>query len=143
ARTGRADPAAGEPALAVVLASIESREPDRLDVARAAQADVQPVPASRQHASPIGWIGSLGLHLLPLLVLLDWSVAPAEIAQPIPVQLVIEAPPPAPAPPPQEAKRPAPDRLASREMGETSTQPDRSATAARDADRPDETQMAA
>src|SRR5438105_13144732 len=78
-------------------APIESREPGRLDPERAAaQPEGPPVPASRQRASPIGWIGSLAIHLLPLLVLLDWSLAPAEITQPppIPVHLVIAAPPP-------------------------------------------------
>src|SRR5207237_1436935 len=85
---------------------------------KAPGAGEQRLPASRQRSSPIGLIGSLSLHLLPLLVLLDWSIAPAELVQPIPVQLVIEAAPP-PAPSVEEPKRPPPGRLASREMGET------------------------
>jgi TonB family protein len=36
--------------------------------------------------------GSLGLHLLPLVVMIHWSSAPDEIADAMPVQLVLEEP---------------------------------------------------
>jgi protein TonB len=69
-----------------------------------------------------GPIGSLVLHLLPLLLLIGWPMRqPAEIA-PIPVQLVIEAPPkatPAPVQPPPKPTQPPPrGRLASEDLGE-------------------------
>src|SRR5690242_18224570 len=48
---------------------------------------------------------SLTLHLLPLLFLARWSVAPVEVPTPIPVRLVVEQPPP---PPPEPAARPEP-----------------------------------
>ena len=64
----------------------------------------------------LGIAGSLGLHLLPLLLLVSWTSAPAEIPMPIPVQLVIEAPPP--PPPAREAQKPPPrGPLASEDMG--------------------------
>jgi TonB family protein len=66
---------------------------------------------------PLGLIGSLALHLLPLLLLLSWTTAPADIPPPIPVQLVIETPP-SPPPAAQEAKKPPPrGPLASEDMG--------------------------
>jgi len=58
---------------------------------------------------------SLALHLLPAVLLVSWSADPANVAETIPVQLVIEAPPPA-APAPEPAK-PASRRLASDEAG--------------------------
>src|SRR5436309_144227 len=86
------EPAFPEPLSTAVMSPTVTDEPARLDLARsAAQTGEQRLPASRQRSSPIGLIGSLSLHLLPLLVLLDWSIAPAELVQPIPVQLVIEA----------------------------------------------------
>jgi TonB family protein len=69
-----------------------------------------------------GPIGSFLLHLLPLLLLLDWQIsAPSEIA-PIPVQLIVEPPPPevkpAPSPPPPKPPSPPPrGRLASEDLG--------------------------
>jgi TonB family protein len=68
-----------------------------------------------------GPIGSLLLHLLPLLLLIEWPMAPPEIA-PIAVQLVLEPPPPAPAPQPvppiPEFKPPPPGRIASEDLGD-------------------------
>jgi TonB family protein len=62
----------------------------------------------------LGLVGSLVLHLLPLLLLVSWASAPADI--PIPVQLVIETPPPPPVA--QEARKPPPrGPLASEDMG--------------------------
>src|SRR5437763_3692523 len=139
----RAEPTAYESARAAVTSHVQSEEPTRLDPERSTvQPDEPRLPASRQRPLSIGLIGSLAIHLLPLLILLDWSIAPAELAQPIPVQLVVEIPPP--APPTEEPQRPPPGRLASKEMGEMAPQPDRAASApARDAEQPDESRMAA
>ena len=78
-------------------------------------------PAARERAPvrPFGLVASLVLHLLPLLLLLHWTSAPAEMPAAIPVQLVIE-PPPLPPPPatPEQQARPPRGRLASEEMGD-------------------------
>jgi TonB family protein len=78
----------------------------------------EPPPPPGRRAPAIGIIGSLGVHLLPLLLLLGWGAAPSEVAAAIPVRLVIEEPPQPPAPEP--APPPASTPLASDEMGETS-----------------------
>ena len=72
-----------------------------------------------------GPVGSLLLHLLPLLLLINWQMStPAEI-EPVTVQLVMEPPPPPPEVkpiPPQPQPKPAPPppsgRLASEDLGE-------------------------
>ena len=66
---------------------------------------------------------SLAVHLSPLLLLLSWASAPAEVVTPIPIELVLEQPPPPPEPKPeQKAEKPPPPpplgRLASADMGE-------------------------
>jgi TonB family protein len=67
-------------------------------------------------------MGSLVLHLLPLLLLIDWPLSPPDETAPIPVQLVFEPPPKAaPAPPQPQPKPPPPPprgRLASEDLGE-------------------------
>jgi TonB family protein len=71
-----------------------------------------------------GPIGSLILHLLPLLLLIDWPMKPPAEVETIPVQLVFEPPPKAaPAPPqPQPQPKPTPPpprgRLASEDLGD-------------------------
>ena len=69
-----------------------------------------------------GPVGSLILHLLPLLLLIDWPMSPPAEVEPIPMQLVFEPPPKAvPAPPlPQPKPTPPPPRgrLASEDLGE-------------------------
>jgi TonB family protein len=69
-----------------------------------------------------GPIGSLVLHLLPLLLLIEWPMgAPPEI-EPVTVQLVLEPPPepqPQPTPPKPEFKPPPPGRIASEDLGDT------------------------
>src|SRR5712692_954086 len=47
-------------------------------------------PAPGQRTSAIGLLGSLGVHLPTLLVLILWSSAPAELPGGIPVRLVVE-----------------------------------------------------
>ena len=72
---------------------------------------------------PLGLIGSLALHLTPLLLLLSWTSAPADLPPLIPVQLVIETPPP-PPPPAREAQKPPPrGPLASEDMGTPEAKP--------------------
>jgi hypothetical protein len=79
---------------------------------------------SDQRRRPFGPIGSLILHLLPLLLLLDWPMhSPPEIT-PIPVQLVFQPPPPPPSPSkprPKPETRLPPGRIASEDLGETQT----------------------
>jgi TonB family protein len=70
-----------------------------------------------------GPIGSFVLHLLPLLLLIDWQMSQPVEPEPIPVQLVLEPPPPEarPAPPqpqPKPTPPPARGRLASEDLGE-------------------------
>jgi TonB family protein len=73
---------------------------------------------------PLGLIGSLALHLSPLLLLLSWMSAPADLPPLIPVQLVIETPPPPPPPPAREAQKPPPrGPLASEDMGTPEAKP--------------------
>jgi periplasmic protein TonB len=83
-----------------------------------------------------GPIGSLVLHLLPLLLLIEWPISPPAEVAPIPVQLVFEPPPqppppqPKPEPPqPQPKPTPPPPRgpLASDDLGDPT---------AKEADRP-------
>jgi len=73
-----------------------------------------------------GPIGSLALHLLPLLLLLHWEMPPPPEVTPIAVQLVMEPPPPeVKPPPPPEVKptppkpetKPPPGRIASDDFG--------------------------
>ncbi|HEX3418438.1 MAG TPA: TonB family protein [Stellaceae bacterium] len=90
----------------------------------------EPLEREPQAARPRWWVrlrgpvGSLILHLLPLLLLIDWPVSPPAQTEPIPVQLVFEPPPkaaPAPPPPvPQPKPTPPPPRgrLASEDLGE-------------------------
>src|ERR1700731_4712600 len=59
----------------------------------------QQVERSRWWSRLRGPVGSLILHLLPLLVLIDWPISPPAETAPIPVQLVFDPPPKAaPAP---------------------------------------------
>src|SRR5207253_630201 len=87
----------------------------------------EPLERVQQADGPGRWgrlrgpAGSLLLHLLPLLLLIDWPMSPPAEVAPIPVQLVIEPPKAAPAPPqPQPKPSPPPPRgrLASEDLGE-------------------------
>jgi TonB family protein len=110
-----------EPRIATMPGLIGSDRAARLDPARATSAEPErPVYSRRRSLLPFALIGSIVLHLLPAVLLIDWRVAPAEVAPPIPVKLVIVPPKPPPAPPPpppRETKRPAPGRLASEDVG--------------------------
>jgi TonB family protein len=110
---GRREPA---PATAIPAAPLPERE--------------RPV-GSRQQRRWFGSIGSLILHLMPLLLLIEWPTRPPAEAPPIPVQLVFQPPPPPPPPPkpappkpppPKREVRPPPGRIASEDIGETKTQ---------------------
>jgi TonB family protein len=85
--------------LAPLAAEIE--EFRQLDPERGAGEPDEPLPAPRRRASGISLLGSLGVHLLTLIVLIAGNSAPAEISGGIPMHLVIEEAPPAPdeAPP--------------------------------------------
>ena len=68
----------------------------QLDAEPSEEEPDEPSAAPRQRASAISLLGSLGVHLPTLLVLMLWSSAPAEIPGAIPVQLVVEESPAAP-----------------------------------------------
>ena len=81
-------------------------------------------PAQERGRAPWqGPIGSLVLHLLPLLLLIEWPMAAPPEITPIAVQLVVEPPPPEPppqpVPPKPEFKPPPPGRIASEDLGDT------------------------
>ena len=65
-----------------------------------------------------GFVLSLLLHSLPLLSLVGWRATPPEVPSPIPVQLVIEQPPPAaPQPQPKPPADPPRGPVASDDFG--------------------------
>jgi TonB family protein len=115
-------------------------EPVRLDPNRAAP-EPEASPMGRQRGLALGLVGSLAVHLSPLLLLLSWPGTPSEIAQPIPVRLVIEQPPPPTKA--QEFKPPPPGRLASDDIGQTASPPPEAAAAAPVASEPPPTRLAA
>lgn len=81
-------------------------------------ADPPPLRSRDRVVTP-GLFVSLALHLSPLLLLVGWASAPADIPPPpIPVQVVFEPPPPAPA---AEKIRPR-GPLASEDMGSPTPQ---------------------
>jgi TonB family protein len=84
--------------------------------------------ADREKVRWLGPIGSLMLHLLPLLLLIEWPMAAPPEVEPIAVQLVLAPPPPEqpqkpvpppPVPPKPEFKPPPPGRIASEDIGDT------------------------
>lgn len=95
---------------APLVADVE--EVPRLDPERSAEALDEPPPAPRQRASAISHFGSLGLHLLVLLGLVNWSNAPAGIPNAMPVRLAFEESPSAPDETP-------PDRPAAETVSQT------------------------
>jgi TonB family protein len=81
-------------------------EVTRLDPTRV---DLCPETTPPKRSAWRGPIGSLLLHVLPLLALISWFRPPLDIPTPIPVQLVIEQPPPPPpAEPQQQPAKPPP-----------------------------------
>ncbi len=69
---------------------VEFEEFLKLDPERSDAGPDEPPPTPRQRASAPGLFGSLGVHLLPLLVLINWSSAPTDTPETFPVQFVIE-----------------------------------------------------
>ena len=109
-----------EPRITTIPGLIGAEGAARLDPARATSGEPErPVHSARRSPLPYALLGSIALHLLPAILLIDWRVAPVEAPPPIPVELVIvrPKPPPPPLPPPRETKRPAPGRLASEDVG--------------------------
>jgi TonB family protein len=94
-----------------------------------------PGPSEREQRAekPRWWVrlrgplGSLVLHLLPLLLLIDWPISPPDEVTPIPVQLVLEPPPQVKPEPPQPSPKPTPPpprgRLASEDLGQPEAKP--------------------
>jgi hypothetical protein len=116
----------------------DRREPDApaaepLGAEAAALPDRERGAASEERRRPWSPIVSLVLHLLPLLLLLEWPMRPPPAVTPIPVQLVFQPPPPPPLPKPapkpmpkpapkpklKPETRPPPGRIASENMGAT------------------------
>jgi TonB family protein len=95
------------------------------DPARLAPAERFAPATSPERKRWLGPLGSLVLHLLPLLLLIEWPFAAPPETEPIPVQLVFEPPPPPPPPPPQpvppkpQFKPPPPGPIASEDLGNT------------------------
>lgn len=75
---------------------IEVEEFAQLDPARSTGELGEPHPAPRWRASPISLLGSFGVHLLTLIVLITGNSAPAEVSGGIPMHLVIEEAPSVP-----------------------------------------------
>jgi TonB family protein len=98
------------------------RRDDETNVVRASRISEPEVEKQGWWAQLRGPVGSLVLHLLPLLLLIDWPMSPPAETDPIPVQLVIEPPPKAAQAPPQPQPKPIPPpprgRLASEDLGE-------------------------
>jgi TonB family protein len=100
------------------------RREDRNDALRSPE----PLEREQQADKPSWWsrlrgpVGSLVLHLLPLLLLIHWPMSPPAETAPIPVQLVFEPPPKATPAPPQPQPKPTPPpprgRLASEDLGD-------------------------
>ena len=104
-------------------ATAERREPVlafRRAVGGAPEDRPRPVAAARGGRPAWGALGSLGLHLAVVFVLLfhpPLGNRPAPEVPPIPVALVVMPPKPKPLPAPPKPKPPPPGRLASVEMG--------------------------
>jgi TonB family protein len=137
------DGAPAEPRLKTGPLLVGFDEPEGLEPDPAPVAPTQSAPP-RRRTLPFGLAGSIAVHLLPLLVLVNWSGGPAEDAAPIPVQLVLEEPPPAPRPPP--APKPPPPKpagpLASVDIGEPAGKPDTTEPLTPQAAEPQEPQVA-
>ncbi len=115
-KTAFPDDGRSEPVLVAAPRLAEFAEAMRLDPTRV-DVDLKVQPPERRLCW--GPIGSLLLHLLPLLAISGWPRTRTEIAMPIPIQLVIEQPrlPPKPAESKPAAKPPS-GRLASDDFAE-------------------------
>ena len=105
------DPGRPEPALpAIFLREAAGESP----LSIAGRATEKPERTRNTRSLSFGMAGSLALHLLPLLMFVSWPSAPEDLPETIPVQLVVETPPPAAAPQP-----PRRQRIASDDVGPT------------------------
>jgi len=112
--------------------SLSSGRPEGGSVGRgddSALRSPEPLEREQQVDKPSWWprlrgpIGSLVLHLLPLLLLIHWPMSQRAEVETIPVQLVFEPPPKGAPAPPQPQPKPIPPpprgRLASEDLGAT------------------------
>lgn len=109
-----------EPAFDAAPVFVEFGEPARLDPKRIGLTWEIPPPV-RRGLRPLSPVGALLLHLLPFLLLVTWPTTANDGPALIPIQLVIQEPPPPPQPTqeaPQPPKPPPPGRLASEDMGD-------------------------
>ena len=114
--------AVAETDLDVALCPIAVAEPEPLDAPPLATAPTW-LAARRARIATRGLLVSIALHVMPIAGLLAWPAAPPQVPAPIPVQLLVEQPPPIP-PPLQEQKPPAPGPLASQDSGKVAAPPD-------------------
>jgi protein TonB len=120
--TGLPDDGKHEPLFAAAArpVPVDSAEVAPLDPTRL---DFGPDPPPPKRSTWRGPLGSLLLHLLPLLILVGWPGTPLEMPPPIPIQLVIQQPPPPPSPapqpsPPAPSAKPPPGLRASDDFGQ-------------------------
>ncbi len=110
-----------EPAFSLAPVLVEFDEPARLDPKRIGLTWEIPAPV-RKGLRPLSPVGALLLHLLPFLLLVTWPTTANEGPALVPIQLVIQEPPPPPPAPapeaPQPSKPPDPGKLASEDMGD-------------------------
>jgi TonB family protein len=105
-----------EPVLASSAPRGEFDEVIRLDPTRGG---FEPEPPPVGRGWPRGPIDSLILHLLALVMIIGWpSQTPANIPAPIPVELVIEPPPPSQMAEPKPPANPLQGRRASEDIAE-------------------------
>lgn len=109
-----------EPSFASAPFFVEFGEPARLDPKRVGLTWEVPPPV-RTGLRPLSSFSALLVHLLPFLLLITWPTATNEGPALIPIQLVIQEPPPPPPPvpeAPQPPKPPTQGKLASEDMGD-------------------------
>lgn len=106
-------------------------EPPLLDLARAVDEPELRTTGQDRRDWIVDLTAAVGVHLLSFLIFMYWTAAPAEIAAPIPVTLVLEKPPPKPEPPPElkAETKPPPGRLASADLGDPAAKPAKPAAA--------------
>lgn len=100
-------PWAWEPAEPLFVGFEDFTEFDELDSERLEDPVDESLASPPQRASATSFLGSLGIHLVVLLVLLGWSRPTADMGPPIAVQLVVEAAAPTGPTPPDSNLPPA------------------------------------
>jgi TonB family protein len=128
------DPAAAGPHVLSTAVAVGEEVAGRREPAPATALPAAPLPerappvGSATRSRPFGPVASLLLHLLPLLLLINWPMPAPPAVTAIPVRLVLPPPPPPPKPMPKPAQpllkpelRRPPGRLASEDIGGTKT----------------------